>query len=77
MNVASSSNFGEFDACLARVPPKAHKKLKQVINFFIVAMLDLNHLRIITLGRHKILIFKSSTSPLSLCSHLKTLDNIK
>jgi hypothetical protein len=56
MNVASSLNFGEFGlGLLAQVPPKAHKDLKQLIDSVIFAMLEFNHLQIMTLERHKIL----------------------
>jgi hypothetical protein len=58
MDVASSLNFGKFDTGLFHVLPNAHKKLKDFIDVFIFAMLDFNHLQIITLEGHKILAFE-------------------
>ena len=63
MIVESSSNFGEFDDGLAQVPPKSHLELKQLINVAIFAMLDFNHLQIITLERHDIMALERSISP--------------
>jgi hypothetical protein len=64
MDVASSLNFGEFDTGIAQVSPYAHEKLKELIDVFIFAMLDFNHLQIITLERHEIMAFEGYISPL-------------